>query len=550
MNLHSYQNAKYRLADIVRALPWRAETALRNRQLFERLAMDRFNVAVVGRYSRGKSTLLNAMIGGACLPMGVEPLTSVITSIAYGSEEKVVAHFRGTSLIEDIPLSRLPDYVTEHGNPGNRRRIEEAEILIPATILRSGFRFIDTPGLGSIVRANTETTRAFLDEIDLFVFVSSCDAPLDPEERDILLDVARVGKPLFPVLNKVDLVASEETFRKESTLKEALDRLGCTAVHDVIPLSAQNALIARASGDDAALERSGVPALEEALTLFLLRERRGSFLRGMCDRVAEVVRQDAPEIEGTLLDRIAVIRQEIGAEDREPETTGAADEKTNVPIPPCAACVAAEQAVFRDLTVLQSRLRAREKDRQDFLRGGGLCPVHARAFGQLAAPREICTAYAPLLQAEAARLRERAEHDAFGATHGKTVCPACAVAARAAGNCLDALARAMEQDRLAVPKAAGLCGVHFELLLARVQRPEIRRALLRRQADDLERRADDMNRFALKQDAARRDAMTQAEQRAARAGLDQWIGLADAWCATEHEAASSDVLTGRDDASR
>ncbi len=118
------------------------------------------------------------------------------------------------------------------------------------------------------------------------------------------------------------------------------------------------------------------------------------------------------------------------------------------------------------------------------------------------------------------------------------------------GDCLDDLARAMEQERLAVPKAAGLCGVHFEPLLARVQRPEIRRALLRRQADDLERRADDMNRFALKQDAARRDAMTQAEQRAARAGLNQWIGLEDAWCATEHEASSAEALTGRDEASQ
>jgi len=291
VNLQSYQKVKYRLADIVRALPWRAETALRNRQLFERLAMDRFNVAVVGRYSRGKSTLLNAMIGVARLPMGIEPLTSVITSIAYGSEEKVALHFRDTSLIEDIPLTRLPDFVTEHGNPGNRRRIKEAEIMVPAAILRSGYRFIDTPGLGSIVRANTETTRAFLDEIDLFVFVSSCDAPLDPEERDILLDVTRVGKPLFPVLNKVDLVSPEETSRKERALRTALDGLGCATVHDVFPLSARSALAARLSGDAAGARRSGVPVLEDALTLFLLHERRGSFLRGMCDRIAEAVRQ-------------------------------------------------------------------------------------------------------------------------------------------------------------------------------------------------------------------------------------------------------------------
>ena len=75
-----------------------------------RLAEDRFNLVVVGRFSRGKSSLMNAILGRYRLPTGVVPLTSVITTVTYGSEERVTLHFRGSGLIEDIqsrPASRL-----------------------------------------------------------------------------------------------------------------------------------------------------------------------------------------------------------------------------------------------------------------------------------------------------------------------------------------------------------------------------------------------------------------------------------------------------------
>lgn len=536
MDLRRYQDCKYALAAILRGLPWRPETALRNRRLFERLAMDRFNVAVVGRYSRGKSTLLNAMTGSDRLPTGDEPLTSVITSVAYGSEEKVVLHFRNTSLTEEVPFARLADYVTEHGNPGNARRVEEAEILLPAAILRSGFRFVDTPGLGSIVRANTETTMDFLAQIDAFVLVSGFDAPLSPEEEALLGDIARTRKPLFAVLNKADVASSAEPV--EARFREALAASGFGADPPVFRLSARRALAARLAGDEQGLRRSGLPEFEAALADFLLRERRGAFLRGMVDRVAEAVAEDAPEDASALLRRTEDLRREIAA-DSAPETAFHADGGADSVIPPCSVCASVEEAVFRLLTRLQHALRGSEEARRRFLDDGGLCADHSRAFGRIAAPREICTAYAPLLLAEARRLRESAETGVSGTGivetgavgTGTPRCSACAVAVRTAAEGVHALAGAAGRDGT---HAAGLCRPHFGQLLACVGVEE-RGALLKRQADILERRADDMARFALKQDAARRDAMTTAEVAAPRAGLDQWAGLADAWRGAQGE---------------
>ena len=188
MDLQQYDRMKSVLADILRStqtrLPSRGDETVRD--LFGRLAEDRFNLVVVGRFSRGKTSLMNAMLGTDRLPTGVVPVTSVITTVSYGTEEKAVLYYQHTSLFLDIPLWQLADHITEQGNPGNRRRIRVAEVQMPAELLRRGFYFVDTPGLGSSIIENTRTTEAFLPEADAFILVTSYDSPLSEDEQRVL----------------------------------------------------------------------------------------------------------------------------------------------------------------------------------------------------------------------------------------------------------------------------------------------------------------------------------------------------------------------------
>lgn len=97
MNLEDYEGCKLTLAQALRSMEAFARkdderTRGQIKAAQTRLAEDRFNVAVVGRFSRGKSSLLNAMLHTDRLPTGVEPLTSVITSVSYGSKEQVYIH--------------------------------------------------------------------------------------------------------------------------------------------------------------------------------------------------------------------------------------------------------------------------------------------------------------------------------------------------------------------------------------------------------------------------------------------------------------------------
>ena len=165
MDLREYENAKFELAGMLRTLSEAAKetgepVAAQIQDLFVRLAEDRFNLAVVGRFGRGKSSLMNALIGIERLPTGILPLTAVITAVVYGSTEKVIIHYEGRRLSTEIALEELPQLITQRANPGNVRGVKTAEVQLPAELLRRGFHFVDTPGLGSAIAENTRTTES------------------------------------------------------------------------------------------------------------------------------------------------------------------------------------------------------------------------------------------------------------------------------------------------------------------------------------------------------------------------------------------------------
>ncbi|HTU78557.1 MAG TPA: dynamin family protein [Solirubrobacteraceae bacterium] len=286
--LGEYREHKLALAEMIRALMTIAherhddEREGTGRELLARLAEDAFQLAVVGQFSRGKSTLMNAILGGPYLPTGALPMTSVLTTVSYGSEPRAWVHRAGDSFPIDVPLDQLVRYVAQHSGERQELQIVSAEVELPAEILRLGFSFVDTPGIGSAITANTATTEEFLPQADAVIFVTSCDAPLSEAEQRFLATVRRHVEKLFLVVNKTDLVDAGET---EDVIRFVRGQLADDGADlRVYALSARRALQARASGDRGALEDSGLPALERPLVQFLTREKSRVFLEQTCGR--------------------------------------------------------------------------------------------------------------------------------------------------------------------------------------------------------------------------------------------------------------------------
>ena len=188
-----------------------------------RLRERRFEVGVVGEFNRGKSTLLNLLVDRFVLPAGVLPVTSIVTELTYGDEEAKIVFEDGTD--EVIDLTEIERYVSEEANPGNARRVHTARIALPAPMLRHGAVLVDTPGVGSIFRHNSELARETILHADGAVMVMSADTPITDAERSLIKLLSRRSQRTFFVLNRIDFLEADELERVrwfvENVLTEA-----------------------------------------------------------------------------------------------------------------------------------------------------------------------------------------------------------------------------------------------------------------------------------------------------------------------------------------
>ena len=194
--------------------------------LATRIAERRYYVACVGHFKRGKSSLINALLGEPLLPTGVVPATSVITVVRHGTDRRATVHTRdGRSA--PVPLAHLAAYVSESGNPGNGRNVATVEVSLPHVLLATGMCLVDTPGLGSTFPESTASTAAFVPHIDAAVVVLGADPPVSLDELELVGAVAVQTDELILVLNKADRVLEAERQEARRFSEERIaERLG------------------------------------------------------------------------------------------------------------------------------------------------------------------------------------------------------------------------------------------------------------------------------------------------------------------------------------
>lgn len=230
-----------------------------------------FNVVVAGEFKRGKSSVINAMLGAEVLPTGVVPLTSVVTLLRHADLPRVEVMFESAE-VRKATLDALPEFVTERGNPGNAKGIREVSVAYPAPWLEGGIRLVDTPGIGSVHQHNTEVTRQFLPQADAVIFVASVDQPVSRNELEFLAEIRHHAGKVFCLLNKIDHLSDAEVSESAAFATGALrDALGAPV--PVFPVSARAALQGRVTHEAVLISRSGMPVFETALRRFLMQER-------------------------------------------------------------------------------------------------------------------------------------------------------------------------------------------------------------------------------------------------------------------------------------
>jgi GTPase SAR1 family protein len=269
--------------------------------LREKLSEEFFNLVAVGQFKRGKSTIINALLGEALLPVGVVPLTSVVTVIRSGPRTSARVTLRDGRTLP-IEIDALAEYVTERGNPGNAKSVERVDIEHPSSWLANGVRLVDTPGIASIYEHNTDETHRFLPQADAVLLIASVDQPVSRAELDFLSDLRRYAGKTICLLNKTDHLLPEELHETMAFAVGAIrDALGPDI--PVFAVSGKLALEGRLRGEAELLERSGFPEFEGMLRRFMAREKTAAWLRSIARSLARLLaeRRFALDLESKVL---------------------------------------------------------------------------------------------------------------------------------------------------------------------------------------------------------------------------------------------------------
>jgi len=266
----------------------------RLRMVREQLLSNSFNLVILGQFKRGKTTLINSLIGKEILPSSVVPLTSIVTILKYG--EKIRCNiFMEDGSEKNVRIEELADFITEKGNPKNMRGVRCAHIEYSSPFLEKGMLLVDTPGVGSTFLHNTETTYEYLDHLDAALFLMSADVPISQVEKELLDTIKGSTQKIFFVLNKIDYLNPKEIEEIAAFNKHVLEEMGFT-VNEIWPISAREALKAKTNNNDIQLSQSGLLNLEDALGRFLSLEKGKIVLNTAISKANRLISQVLSQI--------------------------------------------------------------------------------------------------------------------------------------------------------------------------------------------------------------------------------------------------------------
>ena len=201
-------------------------------------------------YNAGKSSFLNALLGGEYCKTGLLPTTDKITILRYA------AHNTTT------PTTTTTTPTTAHIDDPNQPAIQSHYLPLP---LLADLCIVDTPGTNAIIRSHEALTTHFVPRSDAVLFVTSVERPFSESERAFMGRIRQWGKKVVVVINKKDLTETDEDrqrimqYVRDNVEKELHEP--CT----LFAVSARQAIQARAAASADELQASGIPQLERWL---------------------------------------------------------------------------------------------------------------------------------------------------------------------------------------------------------------------------------------------------------------------------------------------
>ncbi len=225
-----YQTAQFKLHealvltnDILTQFGSRQSDLAEIRDSLDVIREKRFVLAVVGDFKRGKTSLINALLGSSILPTDVKPTTAAVNRITYGVMARASILFKDGSR-EVLPsVSVLADYVTklDSEKASVASNVQEAILEYPAMLCINHVDIVDTPGLGD-ENDMTAITLSALDTVDAAIVTIMATSPFSETEAAMVGEVIACDKIhlLVFVVSCIDLISPEDQDRLLQVIRE------------------------------------------------------------------------------------------------------------------------------------------------------------------------------------------------------------------------------------------------------------------------------------------------------------------------------------------
>ena len=230
--------------------------------LCENIRQDLFSIVMVGEFSAGKSTFLNALMHKAVLPSFSTETTATVNFLRHKDQGKPgqagVVYYRvpegKTKVLEELSGDTLAQVVSTRGNREGELKVAQAidhvDLFLDSDFLKDGVMLVDSPGLNGIEEHHREITEAQIKQSHACIFLFGADRPGSKSDFEILRDLQKQVSNIFLVLNKIDMIRASEDETPElvaQKLKNDYKRLFPeeTKIPHIWTVSAREALTAR-----------------------------------------------------------------------------------------------------------------------------------------------------------------------------------------------------------------------------------------------------------------------------------------------------------------
>ena len=230
------------------------------RDLKEKTEKGFFSIVVVGQFSAGKSTFLNALMGDCYLPSFSDETTATINILRsikdspIEGKEALVINYKDNcvpQIVDSVDVSTIEKYVSTRGDQV-AQKVESVEVFFDSKYLNDGVCLVDSPGLNGVLKGHKEITDQQIERSHAAIFMFTATQPGSASDFSILSSLKKKCGSVIIVLNRIDCVnPSEQSVESviETLKKNYTSQFSDDTVPEIWPIAAYPALVARSKQD-------------------------------------------------------------------------------------------------------------------------------------------------------------------------------------------------------------------------------------------------------------------------------------------------------------